>query len=41
MLNFILNHKEKLPQDVIDNIINATADMKEIVNKATQKQSQG
>jgi hypothetical protein len=30
MLNFTHKHKEKLPQDVIDNIINAAADMKEI-----------
>ncbi len=36
MLNFILKHKEKLPHDVI-NIINVVADMKKIMNKATQK----
>jgi hypothetical protein len=39
MLNFIHKHKEKLPQDVIDNIINAVVDMKKIMNKATQKKS--
>jgi hypothetical protein len=39
MLNFIPKHKEKLPHDVIDDIINVMTDMKEIMNKATQKQS--
>ncbi len=37
MLNFILKQKEKLPHDVINNIINIMADMKKIMNKATQK----
>jgi hypothetical protein len=37
MLNFIFKHKKKFPKDVIDNLTNVMVNMKEIMNKATQK----